>query len=121
MEYIRYIVIIALVIYIIMRMMPAKGVNNITVEELKGMLKNKDKQFVDVRTVGEYRSGHVKNFKNIPLNQIGKVAPQELDTNKEVVLICQTGVRSQRAAKVLKRKGFTNITNVRGGVSHWKP
>lgn len=120
MEYIRYIVIIALVIYVIMRMMPAKGINNITTDELKDELKKKDKQFIDVRTPGEYRNGHIKQFKNIPLNTIGRVGPKQLDKEKEVILICQSGVRSQRAAKVLKRKGFTNITNVRGGVGAWR-
>ena len=43
-----------------------------------------------------------------------------LDRNQEVVVICQSGMRSMQAAKQLHRAGFTNITNVQGGMSAWK-
>src|SRR5699024_5388797 len=119
MEYLRYIAIIILIVLIINRMMPVKGINHITTEELKDEIKKKDKQFIDVRTLREFKAQHIQSFKNIPLNKLGRIAPEELDKNKETVLICQSGVRSQRAAKILKKKGFRNITNVRGRVSTW--
>lgn len=119
MEYLRYIAIIVLVVLIIIRMMPVKGINHMTTDELKDEIKKKDNQFIDVRTPREFKVQHIQPFKNIPLNKLGRIAPEKLDKNKKIVVICQTGVRSQRAAKILKKKGFTNITNVRGGVSTW--
>jgi len=119
MEYLRYIAIIILIALIIIRMMPVKGINHITTEELKEERKKKDKQFIDVRTPREFKNQHIQPFQNIPLKKLGRRAPKELDKNKEIVVLCQTGIRSQRAAKILKKKGFTNITNVRGGLSTW--
>ena len=42
-----------------------------------------------------------------------------LDQNKEVIVICQSGMRSMQACKQLKKQGFTSIKNVRGGMNAW--
>lgn len=99
-------------------MLPVKGVDSITTRELKEILREKDKQFIDVRTPGEYRSNHIKQFKNIPLQQLNAEIAQ-LDQSKETVLICQSGMRSLQAAKILKKKGFSKITNVKSGMNAW--
>ncbi len=86
--------------------------------EVKPLIKDKKKQFIDVRTPGEYKSRNVKEFKNIPLNDLTKRIG-ELDKDKETYVICQSGMRSSRAAGVLKKQGFTNVTNIKGGMSAW--
>jgi rhodanese-related sulfurtransferase len=101
------------------RFLPIKGVNNISTTELRTLLNDKNKQFVDVRTPGEYKGNHIKGFKNIPLHQIAQKAEKELSKEKEVVVICQSGMRSQNASKVLKKLGYTNVTNVKGGMNAW--
>lgn len=87
--------------------------------ELKEMLNDKNKQLVDVRTQGEYQRNAIKGFQNIPLHLLAEQAEQKLSKDQEVVLICQSGMRSQKACKMLKKKGFENVTNVRGGMSGW--
>lgn len=119
MDYIYYLGIAILLGIFVQRFVPAKGVKQISTSELKGMLKDKNKHFIDVRTPAEYSGNHIREFKNIPLHEIGKKA-DTLSKDKEVVLICQSGMRSQNAAKALKRKGFTKILNVKGGMSAWK-
>ncbi|MCT2345094.1 rhodanese-like domain-containing protein [Bacillales bacterium AN1005] len=119
MAYLNYIVLALLLFFLMKRVLTIKGVNNITTKELKKELNNKNKQFVDVRTNGEFRGNHIKGFKNIPLHQLAQVAGKDLSKEKEVIVICQSGMRSQRASKVLKKLGFKNITNVKGGMSAW--
>ena len=119
MDYINYILMALIVIFILQRFIPTKGVRNITTSELKNELKNKDKQFIDVRTPGEYKGFHIHGFKNMPLHQLAQKS-NELSKEKEIVVICQSGMRSQKASKLLKKKGFKNITNVKGGVSAWR-
>lgn len=118
MDYVYYIIIAFFLFLMLRRMVPTKGVRNISTAELKIELKDKNKQFVDVRTPGEYKSNHIREFKNIPLNSIGQKAGKELSKEKEVVVICQSGMRSQQASKVLKKLGF-NVTNVKGGMNAW--
>ncbi|MBG9753705.1 sulfurtransferase [Bacillus thuringiensis] len=79
-------------------------------------VEKKGKQLIDVRTVGEYRGNHMKGFQNIPLNELASRASQ-LDKNKEVIVICQSGMRSKQAAKMLKKLGFQQVINVSGGMN----
>lgn len=114
------IIIIVLIIgLLIWRLRPVKGVRNITTAQLKNELSDKNKQYVDVRTPGEFKGRSIKGFKNIPLDQLQNKA-SSLSKDKEVVVICQSGMRSARAAKILKDLGFKNITNVKGGMSAWR-
>lgn len=119
MQYLEYIVIALLLFFMFKRFFPTKGVNNISTSELKTQLNDKNKQYVDVRTPGEFKGNHIKGFKNIPLQQLAQKAERELSKEKEVVVICQSGMRSQNASKVLKNLGFTNVTNVKGGMNAW--
>lgn len=102
------------------RLSPAKGINSITTAQLRDLMKAKPPgtQFIDVRTPGEFKGNHIKGFKNVPLQQLGS-RTNELSQDKDVVVICQSGMRSSQASKLLKKAGFKNITNVKGGMSAW--
>ncbi|AXH99711.1 rhodanese-like domain-containing protein [Sporosarcina sp. PTS2304] len=114
-----WILFALVIVFFIWRMKPAKGVHTISTDELKGLLKDKKIQFIDVRTPGEYKGRKIKDFQNIPLNVLNsKLA--SLKKDQEVVIICQSGMRSSKAAGQLKKAGFTNVTNVRGGMSAWR-
>lgn len=119
MEYLNYIILVLLAVFIINRFLPIKGIRNISTAELKNELQDKNKQFIDVRTPGEFKNNHIRGFKNIPLNLLARKA-NELAKDKELIVICQSGMRSKQASKMLKKLGFTKITNVKGGVSTWR-
>lgn len=120
MEYVTYIIIALFLVFILQRALPAKGVRQLSTADLNGELSNKEKQFVDVRTPVEFKANHIKGFKNIPLHQLSEKAEKELSKEKEVIIICQSGMRSQKASKMLKKIGFTKVTNVKGGMSTWR-
>jgi rhodanese-related sulfurtransferase len=77
-------------------------------------------KLVDVRSAREYaRDGHPKGARSVPpdlilKDQIG------LDRDAEILVICLSGHRSRRQAKHLAGMGFTNVTNVHGGLMAWK-
>ncbi|RFU61646.1 rhodanese-like domain-containing protein [Peribacillus glennii] len=118
MEYLNYMLIGLLVFFLLQRLLPTSGVKQISTSELRNELKNKNKQFIDVRTAGEFKSKHINGFKNIPLNELNRKA-NELSKDIEVIVICQSGMRSNKASKTLKKLGFKHITNVKGGMSAW--
>ncbi|MBM7698716.1 rhodanese-like domain-containing protein [Kurthia huakuii] len=84
----------------------------ISTTELKKIINDKDKLFVDVRTKAEYKSNGLRQFKNMPLGSDYSKLPM----NKEIVVICQSGMRSKAACKQMKKLGL-NVTNVRGGMN----
>ncbi|MFB9758857.1 rhodanese-like domain-containing protein [Ectobacillus funiculus] len=118
MEILNVIVISLVILFLMRRLLPTKGVRQISVAELKKELQDKNKQFVDVRTPGEYKGNHIRNFKNIPLHELAQKA-LGLSKEKEVVVICQSGMRSNKASKMLKKLGFQKVTNVKGGMNIW--
>jgi rhodanese-related sulfurtransferase len=76
---------------------------------------------VDVCESDEFAAGHVAGARNIPLNQLEKRLP-EVVKNKAlpVVLVCQTGGRSQRALGVAKSLGYEKAVVLGGGLGAWK-
>ncbi len=74
---------------------------------------------IDVREPWEYRRGHARGARNIPLSQLGR-RTQEVPADCETLLICQSGHRSMQAAKILQEAGRTRIVNITGGTTVWK-
>jgi rhodanese-related sulfurtransferase len=61
---------------------------------------------IDVRTVGEFREGHIKNSKNIPLDNIFSKVNEIKRFEKPVIVCCRSGMRSAQAASILKNNGI---------------
>jgi adenylyltransferase/sulfurtransferase len=96
------------------------GIPQITVEELKRKLDAKEDVFVlDVREPHEYLIANL-GVPQIPLGdverRVGELAAQK---NREVIVHCRSGARSQKAALMLKQAGFTNVSNLAGGILAW--
>jgi len=70
---------------------------------------------VDVRTPEEYAFGHVPGAVNLPVEEVARWA-DTLPKDRPVYLYCRSGNRSRQAAEYLKRKGYTNLYNLEGGV-----
>ncbi|MFP7230867.1 rhodanese-like domain-containing protein [Bacillus subtilis] len=115
---INILLILFLLWIVFRRFLPMQGVKQITTAELKSELKNKGKQFIDVRTPHEFHTRHIKGFRNIPLSNLLRQTNQ-LSKDREIFVICQSGMRSLKASKVLKKQGFKNITNIKGGMNTW--
>ena len=65
---------------------------------------------VDVRTPGEFSSGHVKGSVNIPLDSVTQQLAQFKD-KKNIIVFCRSGNRSGQAKMILEQNGFTNVVN----------
>lgn len=79
---------------------------------------NDSTKIIDVRTASEYRSNHLKKAKNVELNSL--LANPESYLSKEVkyYIVCQSGMRSSKACKVLSKLGY-NVVNLKGGMSSY--
>jgi rhodanese-related sulfurtransferase len=65
---------------------------------------------IDVRTKGEFQSGHLKNSINIPIDKL----PQnfaKIKRDKPVITCCASGARSASAVRMLKSNGFEQVYN----------
>jgi len=96
----------------------SNGVPEIQVEDLKRRLDAKEDLFVlDVREPHEYQICNINGYL-IPLGDLPKRV-NELDTSREIVAHCRSGVRSAKAVNFLKQAGFKKVTNLAGGILAW--
>jgi phage shock protein E len=65
---------------------------------------------VDVRSEGEYKTGHIAGSVNIPLNKLTN-GMKKINSDKTVITCCASGVRSASAKNILLSNGFKNVVN----------
>jgi molybdopterin/thiamine biosynthesis adenylyltransferase/rhodanese-related sulfurtransferase len=94
------------------------GIPQITVQELKRRIDaGEDVQLIDVREPYEFQIAQIGG-KLIPQNDV----PQrlaEIDRNREVIVHCRSGARSQRIAEFLVQSGYLKVANLAGGILAW--
>ncbi|HTN65535.1 MAG TPA: rhodanese-like domain-containing protein [Burkholderiaceae bacterium] len=76
---------------------------------------------LDVREPAEFAAGHLRDAKNIPLKELPqRLSELEKAKAKNVIVMCQSGVRSPKAASVLNKAGFTSVFSLNGGLAAWQ-
>jgi rhodanese-related sulfurtransferase len=83
--------------------------------DYKELVKN-GAQIIDVRTRGEYSSGHVKGSVNIPLNELSS-SVAKIKKNAPIITCCASGMRSASAKSTLSSLGFKEVHNGGGWMS----
>lgn len=94
---------------------------NITVCELKELINRKAPiHIIDVRDELEFHSFNIGGV-NIPLGMLasGRYEP-ELDKENEIIVLCQRGLRSETARRLLISQGYENVKNLQGGLLAWR-
>lgn len=72
-------------------------------------------RLIDVRETWEFARGHIPDTENLPMGALAQLSPN----GQPIVLICASGSRSGYAAQQLMQQGFTEVSNLLGGVSGW--
>lgn len=82
-------------------------------EDVETLPRDGSVTLLDVRTTGEYRCGHIDGFKNIPVDEL-RERLDELEKEKPVYVVCQSGLRSYIATRILAGHGY-DAYNFSGG------
>lgn len=91
-----------------------------TPQELQQHLANKDHDplLLDVREQWEFDYCAIEGSELIPMGYIEQQL-EELDPERETIVICHHGIRSRQVCYYLEHMGFTNVVNLEGGVERW--
>jgi adenylyltransferase/sulfurtransferase len=97
----------------------AENIAETTVEELKRRLDRRESPFIlDVRNPEEYQICRIPGSTLIPLPDL-PARFRELDSERELIVHCKSGVRSLKAAHFLRQQGFRKVRNLKGGILAW--
>lgn len=96
------------------------GANFVSALELPSLQRGGKSIVIDVNKPDQFSASHIPSAINIPVEDIDDTNKELLKSkSKTVILTCQTGSRSQSAAKKLVSMGFTNVNILRGGLIAW--
>jgi rhodanese-related sulfurtransferase len=90
---------------------------NIDVVRLREMMASEALQLIDVRSAGEFAAGHVPGAVNVPMDEV-EARLDDLKGSAPVVLICQSGQRSEMTCELL-RQHRPEVMFVEGGTTAW--
>lgn len=100
--------------------------NKISVQELKQIMESQNSvSLIDVRSIEEYKSGHIpgaisfplNDILNSPLDAVEKI--ENLNSSKCVYFVCLSDRRSFMAANIMKQSGIKEVSFVEGGTQGW--
>ena len=99
----------------------SKSIVNENAEAFAATIQNSGVVVLDVRTSGEFESGHIANSVNIDV-EAGSFENEiaNLDKNAQYAVYCHSGRRSGIAAEMMEKNGFKEIHNLKDGIISWQ-
>jgi rhodanese-related sulfurtransferase len=97
----------------------AKKYEEVNAQEFARLMNDGSHVVIDVRSVAEFKSGHIEKARNIDVMS-GSFTDKasHLDTNKTYLLYCRSGRRSALACSKMAAKGY-KVLNLKGGILSW--
>lgn len=103
-------------------------IEQITPQKVIQLLEKDSAIMIDVREIEELEilSYDMDSIINIPLKDLSNFdiifekQSKSFSKNKKIILVCRSGRRSQRAAKILLQKGYSSVYNLKGGIIEWE-
>lgn len=118
--YVSFAIFLAATAYQYLRPKGERNYISVNVAEAYELIKENDDIYIlDVRTRDEYRKGHLRKAKNIPLADIDKRL-SKIPRNNDVLVYCRNGARSVRAIRRLEVAEYKNLYHMHEGYMGWK-
>ena len=106
--------------YTLLVFLQAPIIQDINKEEVNNLIENKSVIIIDLRTYKEFSQGSIKNSYNIDFQKrefIDNI--NSLDKDKEYIIYCMSGNRSEKASLIMKSLGFKIIYHYKKGYNDW--
>lgn len=98
----------------------AAGTGGLTPQEAVRLINRERAIVIDVCEPAEFAAGHVTGARNVPLAQLETSKDVPGDKARPLVVVCATGARATRAAKVLSQRGHQQVHVLAGGLKAWR-
>jgi rhodanese-related sulfurtransferase len=92
------------------------SVPEVSVSEVKKM---KEVLLLDAREWNEYKVSHIENAKYVGYDQFEIGTLKSISKKQKIVVYCSVGYRSEKISEKLKQAGFTDVSNLYGGIFEW--
>ena len=111
---------LVVVLFLIARSQKGGGAQ-LTPQEAIQKMNHEDAVIIDVREANEVAGGKIRDAIHIPLASLkDKTSELEKYKDKPIIMVCRSGNRSMHALNVLRKSGFENLFNLKGGIMAWQ-
>jgi len=98
-----------------------RGIKEVSCVEALQLINRKNAVVLDVREESEFKTGHILNAKNIPLDSLKeRIGELERHRNQPIIVMCRSGARSSMACGRLGKLGFPDVHKLSGGMMAWQ-
>lgn len=100
---------------------PFRVSHEISVFEAVQLINRRDALVLDVRASGEYAAGHIANARHIQEAQLAdRIKELEKYRSRPIIVSCGAGSRAPTVSGMLRKRGFTEVFALRGGIAAWQ-
>lgn len=111
---------LALVVFFLSRSQKGAA-NSLNAQQAVQKMSHDNAIIVDVREANELASGRIRDSIHIPLAQLkDRLGELQKYTDKPLIMACRSGNRSAHAIGILRKNGFNDLYNLKGGVMAWQ-
>ena len=98
-----------------------RGFALVNAQEVVQLINREDAVVIDVRSIDAFRRGHVAGAKNLQISKIEQNPKTALEKHSShpIILVCETGAASLKAAALLHKSGVKSVCALRGGMNEW--
>lgn len=108
------------VVMIVMNIIGNRGITQVSAQAAGALAADSGTTVIDVRSPEEFRGGHIKGARLLPVSEIvSRVGEIAMLKDKPVLVYCHAGSRSLAASQILRKNGFTKVSNLQGGITAW--
>ena len=123
-DYTNLVLIAALVISGALLLWPAiagRGRGGISAAEATQLINRRNAVVVDVRAAAEFTAGHLPAARHVAFEELqAKIGQIAKNKATPVLLVCQTGLQSNKASHIVQAAGFTEVHVLQGGLNAWQ-
>lgn len=85
------------------------------------LMNRREAVVIDVRPLADFAQGHILNAINLPMNGFkNQISSLHKHKGKPIIVNCRSGSQSAMACKQLRKEGFEEVYNLRGGIMAWQ-
>lgn len=123
-DYTNLILLAALVIsgaLLVWPMIAGRGRGGLSAAEATQLINRRNAVVVDLRTAADYAAGHLPAARHVALDELqAKIGQIAKNKATPVLLVCQTGLQSNKASQAVRAAGYTEVHVLQGGLSAWQ-
>lgn len=98
-----------------------RGIDQVGPADATHLINHQDAIVLDVREDKEFTGGHIINSIHIPMGNVqSRISELEKHKSQPVIVSCRSGARSNSVCGMLKKNGFENVSNLKGGIMAWQ-